>query len=142
MSGMARTNRTQSIQTMSDLIDGHVGSRVAQRRQDMRYTQVQLADAVGVTFQQIQKYERGVNRIAASRLWQMADFLNTDINYFFDGLTMTEMSHPSPKQTATKTSAEIARRATELTPRHQKLVLDLMDQLCKVPAAPIGEPAE
>lgn len=67
----------------------------------MRYTQVQLADAVGITFQQIQKYERGVNRIAASRLWQMADFLNTDINYFFDGLAMTEMRHPSPKQTVT-----------------------------------------
>ena len=101
----------------------------------MRYTQVQLADAVGVTFQQIQKYERGTNRIAASRLWQMADFLNTDINFFFDGLAMKEMRHAAPKRTVTKNSAEIARRATDLSVRNQKLILDLMDQLCQVPIA-------
>ena len=133
LSGMARTHRTQSNQAIADLIDRHVGSRVAQRRQDMRYTQVQLADAVGVTFQQIQKYERGTNRIAASRLWQMADFLNTDINFFFDGVAMTEKLHTAPKRTATRRSAEIARRATDLSARHQKLVLDLMEQLCQVP---------
>ncbi|MFN7111125.1 MAG: helix-turn-helix domain-containing protein [Brevundimonas sp.] len=115
-------------------VDLHVGRRVAERRQALRYSQAQLAQAAGVTFQQIQKYERGSNRIAASRLWEMAEFLNVDLNYFFEGLGLPDASEARPGGATTKHTAEIARRALELSARNQKLVLDLIQQLARVPA--------
>jgi transcriptional regulator with XRE-family HTH domain len=118
----------------SNPIDRHVGRRVAERRQMLRYSQAQLAQAVGVTFQQIQKYERGVNRIAASRLWEMADFLNVDLNYFFEGLGATDDVARDARKAATRQTTEIARLSPELSPRNQKLVLDLVQQLARVSA--------
>lgn len=114
--------------------DLHVGRRVAERRQALRYSQAELAQAVGVTFQQIQKYERGANRIAASRLWEMADFLNVDLNYFFEGLGETDAVARDARKAATRQTAEIARLSPELSPRNQKLVLDLVQQLARVSA--------
>ncbi|WAC59624.1 helix-turn-helix domain-containing protein [Brevundimonas sp. SL130] len=114
-------------------IDRHVGRRVAERRQMLRYSQAQLAQAAGVTFQQIQKYERGANRIAASRLWEMADFLNVDLNYFFEGLGETDGVVRDARKAVTRLTMEIARLAPELSPRNQKLVLDLVRQLAEVP---------
>ena len=58
-------------------IDVAVGSRVRLRREELDFTQLQLARGIGVTFQQVQKYERGANRISASRLMQIAEFLHT-----------------------------------------------------------------
>ncbi len=68
---------------MADPIDVHVGSRVRMRRTLMGMTQHQLGSAVGLTFQQIQKYERGSNRIGSSRLFQLSQLLDADIAYFF-----------------------------------------------------------
>nr|WP_295111859.1 helix-turn-helix domain-containing protein [uncultured Caulobacter sp.] len=67
-------------------IDQHVGTQVRMRRKVLGVTQDQLADSLGVTFQQVQKYERGENRISASKLYQIASLLKTDIGFFFDGL--------------------------------------------------------
>ena len=115
-------------------VDLHVGRRVAERRQALRYSQAQLAQAAGVTFQQIQKYERGSNRIAASRLWEIAEFLNVDLNYFFEGLGLPDGPEAHMGGAPTKQTAEIARRAPELSVRNQKLVLDLIQQLARVSA--------
>jgi len=68
-------------------IDAHVGSRVRLRRQLMKMSQEKLGDELGVTFQQVQKYERGANRIGASRLYSLANVLDVPINFFFEGLT-------------------------------------------------------
>jgi len=68
-------------------IDAHVGSRVRLRRQLMKLSQEKLGDALGVTFQQVQKYERGANRIGASRLFSLANVLDVPVNFFFEGLT-------------------------------------------------------
>jgi transcriptional regulator with XRE-family HTH domain len=68
-------------------IDAHVGSRVRLRRQLMKMSQEKLGDELGVTFQQVQKYERGANRIGASRLFSLANVLDVPVNFFFDGLT-------------------------------------------------------
>lgn len=68
-------------------VDVHVGTRVRLRRQVLKMSQEKLGDQLGVTFQQVQKYERGANRIGASRLWKISDVLNVPINFFFDGLT-------------------------------------------------------
>lgn len=67
-------------------IDKHVGSRVRMRRTLIGMSQEKLGDALGLTFQQVQKYEKGTNRIGASRLHQIASILGVDVEFFFDGL--------------------------------------------------------
>jgi transcriptional regulator with XRE-family HTH domain len=71
---------------MAHDVDIHVGKRVRHRRWSVGMTQQQLAEKVGIKFQQIQKYETGANRISASRLWDIADALNVPIGFFFEGL--------------------------------------------------------
>lgn len=66
-------------------IDRHIGSRVRARRIMLGMSQEKLAGALGLTFQQIQKYEKGINRIGASRLLQMAGVLDVAIEFFFEG---------------------------------------------------------
>lgn len=67
-------------------IDAHVGSRLRLRRTLMGMSQEKLGEAVGLTFQQIQKYEKGANRIGASRLFQFAQILEVPPSFFFDDL--------------------------------------------------------
>lgn len=67
-------------------IDVHVGTRVRLRRQVMKMSQEKLGDQLGVTFQQVQKYERGANRVGASRLWKMSQVLDVPVGFFYDGL--------------------------------------------------------
>jgi transcriptional regulator with XRE-family HTH domain len=66
-------------------VDVHVGKRVRHRRWMVGMTQQQLGDIVGIKFQQIQKYETGMNRISASRLWDIAQALDVSISFFFEG---------------------------------------------------------
>lgn len=70
----------------SGAVDTHVGERVRMRRKLLGVSQDQLADNLGLTFQQVQKYERGANRISASKLFRIAEILNVEVSYFFDGL--------------------------------------------------------
>ena len=67
-------------------VDVHVGTRLRLRRQVLKMSQERLGNKLGVTFQQIQKYERGSNRVGASRLWKISQVLNVDVGFFFDGL--------------------------------------------------------
>lgn len=67
-------------------VDVHVGKRIRHRRWLVGMTQQQLAEQVGIKFQQIQKYETGANRVSASRLWDIADALDVQISFFFEGL--------------------------------------------------------
>jgi len=71
---------------MKHPVDVHVGKRVRHRRWMLGVTQQQLAERVGIKFQQIQKYETGMNRISASRLWDIAEALDVPISFFFEGL--------------------------------------------------------
>lgn len=68
-------------------VDLHVGGRVRMRRKMLGVSQERLAEALGLTFQQVQKYERGANRISASKLYEIARFLSAPIAYFFEGLS-------------------------------------------------------
>ena len=67
-------------------VDAHVGNRLRQRRSLLGLSQTQLADLLGLTFQQVQKYERGSNRIASSRLFQLSQILDVRMPYFFEGI--------------------------------------------------------
>ena len=67
-------------------IDTHVGNRIRLRRSFLRISQERLGEQIGVTFQQVQKYEKGANRIGAGQLFQIAKFLKVEPGYFFEGL--------------------------------------------------------
>ncbi|MDG1282989.1 MAG: helix-turn-helix transcriptional regulator [Pseudorhodobacter sp.] len=71
---------------MKHPVDSHVGKRIRHRRWMVGVTQQQLADKVGIKFQQIQKYETGMNRVSASRLWDIAEVLAVPVSFFFEGL--------------------------------------------------------
>ncbi|MDQ4134784.1 MAG: helix-turn-helix domain-containing protein [Pseudomonadota bacterium] len=71
-------------------IDKHVGSRVRMRRMAIGMSQEKLGEALGITFQQVQKYEKGSNRIGASRLHHIASVLGVDVEFFFQGVPAPE----------------------------------------------------
>lgn len=75
---------------MTHPVDVHVGKRVRHRRWLVGMTQQQLAEKIGIKFQQVQKYETGMNRISASRLWDISDALGVPVGFFFEGLSPSE----------------------------------------------------
>ena len=77
-------------------IDRHVGMRLRLLRLNHKMSQTELGDKVGVTFQQIQKYERGANRIGASRLWKLCEIFEAEPNFFFEGLGDDKPSKRNP----------------------------------------------
>jgi len=77
---------------MSHPVDIHVGQRIRLRRILLNTTQQKLSDQVGVKFQQVQKYETGVNRVSASRLWDIAKVLDVPVSFFFEGLDVQNQS--------------------------------------------------
>ena len=91
--------------TNNNAVDVHVGKRVRLRRTLLGMSQEQLGASLNITFQQVQKYERGANRISASRLWDISRILVVQISYFFDDMTDDTMrlspcllyTSPSPR---------------------------------------------
>ncbi len=85
-----RTNviksRGRMINGEANPIDVYVGNRLRLRREMLKISQAKLASLLGVTFQQIQKYEKGINRMGASRIWDMALVLKVPVNYFYEGI--------------------------------------------------------
>ncbi len=80
---------------MTHPVDVHVGKRIRHRRWLIGMTQQQLAEQVGIKFQQIQKYETGANRVSASRLWDISDALDVPVSFFFEGLETEENERTS-----------------------------------------------
>jgi transcriptional regulator with XRE-family HTH domain len=81
-------------------IDKHVGGRVRMRRLMLDMSQTNLADALGLTFQQVQKYEKGTNRIGASRLQHISQILQAPVPFFFEGVTDASGVPPTAQGTA------------------------------------------
>lgn len=75
---------------LPSLIDTHVGNRIRVRRSFLKLSQEKLGERLGVSFQQIQKYEKGVNRIGAGQLFEIAKFLGVEPNFFFEGLPVAD----------------------------------------------------
>ncbi len=78
---------------MTHPVDVHVGKRIRHRRWLVGMTQQQLAEQVGIKFQQIQKYETGANRVSASRLWDISDALDVPVSFFFEGVDAEQTAH-------------------------------------------------
>lgn len=77
-------------------IDVHVGNRIRLRRLVLKLSQEKLADMLGITFQQVQKYEKGMNRVGSSRLWDLSKALNVSVSFFFDEMTdLTDKKSPA-----------------------------------------------
>ncbi len=81
---------------MTHPVDVHVGARIRQRRFLLGMTQQALASRLGVTFQQVQKYEVGANRVSASRLWEIARLLDVPIGFFFEGFSAAQPEDIAP----------------------------------------------
>ena len=81
MSAAAKQSRAQA-----NAVDTHVGQRIRDKRNERGMSQTEVANALGVTFQQVQKYERGTNRVGASRLFDLSRILSVPVQYFFEGL--------------------------------------------------------
>lgn len=81
-----RKSRGRAPDGSPNLIDSHVGARIRQRRVLMGMSQEALGLAIGLTFQQVQKYERGANRVGCSRLWDLGRVLDVPVQFFFDEL--------------------------------------------------------
>ncbi len=79
-------------------VDVHIGQKIRTRRNLLGLSQTELADAAGITFQQIQKYEKGVNRVGASRLQQFSEALGVPPSYFFDGLPTVGKQQTAPRE--------------------------------------------
>jgi transcriptional regulator with XRE-family HTH domain len=101
-------------------IDDHVGARIRERRIMLGLTQQQLAEMIGVTYQQAHKYERGINRVSAGRLYEIARVLNAPITYFYDGVGDDK---PQAVPTHQRMMLEIARNFAEIqNEKHQEAV--------------------
>jgi transcriptional regulator with XRE-family HTH domain len=100
-------------------IDQHVGNRVRLQRTLLGYSQDRLAQALGLTFQQVQKYERGANRISASKLFEIARILGVQISFFFQDLE-------GEAATAVKGLAESAAEPFEYEQLHRRETTDLV----------------
>ena len=95
---------------MSHPVDVHVGQRIRYRRWAVGKTQQEVADAVGIKFQQIQKYETGANRVSASRLFDIAQYLGTPISFFFDEFDGGNAQKAQESTSELSADAEAARR--------------------------------
>ncbi len=119
---------------MATDIDLHLGKRLRRRRRLLGLTQQQLALAVGIRFQQIQKYECGANRISAARLFQLSKALETPINYFYDGLTdekteVAAVNNEGIEVFSRKETLDLIQAYYRLSERPRRRLLDLAKSL-------------
>jgi len=129
--------------------DKHVGARVRMRRMMLGMSQEKLAEPLGLTFQQVQKYEKGTNRIGASRLQQIADILQVPVSWFFEGNRLTPVEG-SPNNAdahlpifmdefiASRDGITIAQAFTTIAdPKLRRRIVDLVEQIAAsaMPAA-------
>jgi transcriptional regulator with XRE-family HTH domain len=126
-------------------IDKHVGSRVRMRRMMLSMSQEKLGDALGLTFQQVQKYEKGTNRIGASRLQQISTILQVPVAFFFEGAPamqgqapdgMREAPSPAYVSDFLATSEGLALTKAFMRIKEAKLrrrVVDLVKEIAGVP---------
>jgi transcriptional regulator with XRE-family HTH domain len=124
-----------------DPIDVHVGSRVRLRRTLLGMSQEKLGDALGLTFQQIQKYERGANRIGSSRLFKLSQILDVPVSFFFDdmpddvqkanrGLSDTPSEPFEADQLSKRETLELVRAYYKITqPKIRKHMFELIKSI-------------
>jgi transcriptional regulator with XRE-family HTH domain len=119
---------------MKHPVDAHVGKRVRHRRWMLGMTQQQLADRVGIKFQQIQKYETGMNRISASRLYDIARVLEVPVAFFFEGLGDDAPTPNAADILADKEAMELVRAYYAIPEAQRRRLFDLARVLSEAAA--------
>ncbi len=120
-------------------IDVHVGHRVRGRRTLLGMRQSELGEALGLTFQQVQKYEKGTNRISASKLWQLTQILDVPVSYFFDDMP-ADRAGPAPSGNGQEPDVLLKRETLKFVrayyritdPSARKQVYELVKALAKM----------
>ena len=125
-----------------NLIDVHVGKRIRLRRNILHVTQQQLAEMLGLTFQQVQKYEKGLNRVGASRLWDISRVLDVPMNFFFED--MDELSAARSPRMLSRSFAERGylhedRPVIDNDPMKRAETLELVRAYYKIPNRAIAK---
>lgn len=125
-------------------IDRHVGLRIRMRRKELGISQERLAESIGLTFQQVQKYERAANRVSASKLWEMSRALSASISYFYEGLddSLERPGANAPRESMqdfllTPEGIELAQVFPKIAKsRVRRKILDLVRAMAGEPDAP------
>ncbi|KLN62395.1 XRE family transcriptional regulator [Kiloniella spongiae] len=111
--------------TTTHRIENHVGQKIRERRTMLGLTQQQLADLIGVTYQQAHKYERGINRVSAGRLFEISQVLGVEVSFFYEGL---DNNHDAVNERQ-RMCLDLARNFTNIrNEKHQ----DALSMLCRV----------
>lgn len=139
---------TKDIDTAPNPVDVHVGLRIRLRRKELGVSQEKLAEAIGLTFQQVQKYERAANRVSASKLYEMAKALETSTAYFFEGLTDADIAGAAePGGQAQMQAFLLTPEGVELAstfpkiypPRVRRRILDLVRAMVEEEGEPVAD---
>ncbi|MEM8784969.1 MAG: helix-turn-helix transcriptional regulator [Pseudomonadota bacterium] len=126
-------------------VDEHVGERIRERRTLLGLTQEQLAAALGISYQQVQKYETGSNRVSAGRLFEISNVLGLEVGFFFDGLKPAAERHELAHGGRNRILIELVRNFSEISdPIVRSAVSQLVKSLTDRDARPetIAEAAE
>ena len=126
---MRTMNKKRASKGAADPIDRYVGSRVRVRRLGLGMSQTRLGQAIGVTFQQVQKYENGANRVSASNLYKMAKAMGVDVGFFYDG-----MPQSAAKGKGKGTRGRRARPSVEIAgdPTRSREIITLMHNYARI----------
>ena len=118
-------------------VDAHVGKKIRHRRWLAGMTQQQLAQHVGIKFQQIQKYETGANRVSASRLWDISETLDVPVSLFFEGLEREQAKETTKKAVASdlmgdKEALDLIRSYYSIPENQRRRLFDFARELSDV----------
>jgi transcriptional regulator with XRE-family HTH domain len=120
-------------------IDRHVGARIRMQRMVRGMSQTKMGNAVGVTFQQVQKYEKGVNRVGASRLQQIASVLKVPPDFFFDGASAKAVTNVSAETTliegfiSSRDGVALSKAFTKISDQKmRRSIVSLVEQIARV----------
>lgn len=116
-------------------IDVHVGNRIKIRRNLLGWSQEKLGSMLGLTFQQIQKYEKGLNRVSASRLWDFSSVMDTPINFFYDDMDVSTLEHSPRKFSNRKSDMSLGENmgVFDADPMRKQETLELIKAYYKIP---------
>jgi transcriptional regulator with XRE-family HTH domain len=122
----------------ADDMDRHVGARLRERRIMLGLSQREMAELIGLSYQQVNKYERGLNRLSSGRLYQVAQALDTDVGYFFEGMGRDNTFVPTQQQ---RRLLELVRDFMAIPLRsHQQGIISLARALAEPDAGPLDAP--
>ena len=121
MSASTKVKEYHSTRPRPQDVDRHVGAKLRERRLMLGMTQQQMAELIGVTYQQAHKYEKGINRVAGGRLYTIAQALGVEVSYFYEGLGAEAGAfEPTSKQ---RLLLELTRSFTHIADRRQQEAL-------------------